>query len=378
MCSKGIQMKSNMKSLKLLVLSIIALMLSACVHTNNVLEIFDKNNTNAQFRGILDVIKETDKNVNILFVHGMGGYSSTDGVSDPCKVVNDLKENLKTEQVIDTSNKNSLLNCTGKINNQGQVISIQSNYWGNLTWLTKDILRDHDHDPIIVKHRSKSTTFIKDNLFNDGFADAVMYTGEAKKAIKDSLVASIKRLNDSNSNAITIIVTFSLGSKIVVDTVQEMSANKTLGPLENSVEMVYLMANQIPLINTGDRRDYFPYEGEESNADKKETFTSELTAKYERFNLLLTPTLSSSRIKDRIKIVAFTDPNDLLSYTLNAKTMGNLKDNYVNVGISVATKTFYIPFYKDDGIVNYYKAHTGYVFNDKVRDFLLHGNKTKD
>ena len=57
-------MKNNMKSLRLIVLSIAILLLGACVHTNNVLEIFDQNNTNAQFRGILDVIKETDKNDN--------------------------------------------------------------------------------------------------------------------------------------------------------------------------------------------------------------------------------------------------------------------------------------------------------------------------
>jgi hypothetical protein len=360
-------MKMLFTDMKPLIITALVMIMSGCIHTNNVLEIFDKNDTNVEFRGVLDVIKNTDKNVNILFVHGMGGYSQTDGVSDPCKVAQDIERGLGIKQKISKDNKNDALYCLGTFEYEGQKILFQSNQWGYLTSYTKRRLRENDHDPKIVKHRSKTTTYIKDYLFNDGFADAVMYTGEAKQAIKDNVARSIELINSSNDNTITIIITFSLGSKIVVDTVNDMHAKGKLGSLANSVEMIYLMANQIPLINIGDGRVFYP--------DKADKITTKLTEEYERFNLLLTPTKITSLANERIKIVAFTDPNDLLSYTLNSKTMGSLKDSYVNVGISVATNTYYIPFKKEYGVVNYVTAHTGYVHNDKVRDLLMNGNK---
>lgn len=351
--------------MKIIIIALLAMTIVGCVHTNNALEIFDKNNTNTEFRGILDVIKNTDKNINILFVHGMRGYSETDGVTDPCKVAKDIEQALGIVQQLDNTSDSDSKFCRGSFYYNDRKIVFHPNFWGTITSYTKFVLQQSDNAPKIERHRSKTTTLIKQQLFNDGFADAVMYTGEAKQAIKDNVAHSIQFLNRSNENAITIIVTFSLGSKIVIDTVNEMNANNELDSFKNSVEMIYLMANQIPLINTGDGRIYYP--------DEKSQIDKQLTETYEQLNILLTPTLNTT--DNRIKIVAFTDPNDLLSYTLSPKAMGSLSNNYVNVGISVATETYYLPFNKKSGIVNYLKAHTGYVHNDKLRNLLMNGNE---
>ncbi|MDP5134217.1 MAG: hypothetical protein NWQ54_25320 [Paraglaciecola sp.] len=344
---------------------ILALAVSACTYNNNVLEIYAQKNSATEFRGILDVIKSSDKNVNILFVHGMRGYSYTNGVSDPCRVATDIRDGLNTTPLEVESSEKGELFCQGFLNYKDKKILIMPNYWGALTNLPKYDLAEYDNDPKITEYRTKITSLVKDNLINDGFADAVMYTGNLRQAIIDNVSNSILLMQSKNPNSTTIIVTFSLGSKIVLDTIKQLQDKNSLGDLKNNVEMVYLMANQIPLLNTG-----FMENGVDQNSD---TRREQLIKEYENFNLILKTDPPKVDSKNKIKVVAFTDPNDLLSYTLAPETMGSLKDNYVNVAISIATKTTYVPLKREYGIVNYLTAHTGYVHNNKVRNLLMNG-----
>lgn len=91
-----------------------------------------------------------------------------------------------------------------------------------------------------------------------------------------------------------------------------------------------MMANQVPLIDLA---------------------TSDVTNKPEAIPQTyetISPYLSNSidKSNDKVRFVAFSDPNDLLSYPLDSERMGNLKGDYVNVIAPSADKTYYVPFFK--------------------------------
>jgi uncharacterized protein YceK len=63
---------------KILVAFFVGLVISGCCSTNNVRIIADQDGNPQKFRGIVDVIKQAG-DTNIIFIHGMGGYSMQNG-----------------------------------------------------------------------------------------------------------------------------------------------------------------------------------------------------------------------------------------------------------------------------------------------------------
>ena len=182
-------------------------------------------------------------------------------------------------------------------------------------------------------------------LINKGFSDVLMYVGKYKNKIQNDVLSGYLEMQDKNPNSNNIIISFSLGSSIVVDFLN--TSDNRLN--RENIDMIYFLSNQIPLINTS----------KEDN------------------NIQLSDYLSKKENKSEIKIISFTDPNDLLSYPIDSKSIGeNLKSNYVNITISIADKTYYVPFYKEKtSVVNYMKAHLFHIYNKKLMKLIFHGNK---
>ncbi|APD86541.1 hypothetical protein BM527_10835 [Alteromonas sp. Mex14] len=351
------QKDSNMKSYIILLLTVFTL--SGCiVKTNKVNEVYAGPSENIEFDGIVDVIEETNKDIRIVFIHGMGGYSSTGGISDYSRVIKDLRSALKIKS---SYNDDSLDSFSYK----GQTLKFNVLWWLDITSQAKIKLRNIDDDPVLNSNRTETTKLAKDRLLNDGIVDVVMYTGSSKKQIIKRVrnqVLDLKKQIDENEKL--IVVTFSLGSKILIDVLSELKADGG-HVLDNRVDMIYMMANQIALLNTGDLVNKAP-----------KTLSEKMASDYDVLHSILDDgTIDARNANPKKRVIAFSDPNDLLSYPIDESSVGELKGQYANVAISVAKKTYKVPVpgvYKY-GVVNYLQAHTGYVHDEVVSDYLLFG-----
>lgn len=351
------QKDSNMKSYIILLLTVSTL--SGCiVKTNKVNEVYAGPSENIEFDGIVDVIEGTNKDIRIVFIHGMGGYSSTGGISDYSRVIKDLRSALKIKS---SYNDDSLDSFRYK----GQTLRFNVLWWLDITSQAKIKLRNIDDDPVLNPNRTATTKLAKDRLLNDGIVDVVMYTGSSKKQIIKRVrnqVLDLKKQIDENEKL--IVVTFSLGSKILIDVLSELKADGG-HVLDNRVDMIYMMANQIALLNTGDLVNKAP-----------KTLSEKMASDYDVLHSILDDgTIDARNANPKKRVIAFSDPNDLLSYPIDESSVGELKGQYANVAVSVAKKTYKVPVpgvYKY-GVVNYLQAHTGYVHDEVVSDYLLFG-----
>jgi len=354
-----------------------SLLVIGCCYKNDV-EIVQgaNNNEDVSFKGIVDIIDENEK-VNIMFVHGMGGYAVTDNTPDSCKVMYEVKKHINTLNIQEfwDVDKKKLRSCSASLddyNGEPKKVLIRAIDWSQVTIFRKWDLMDYDEESVLESYRANTTKNIKRDLINYNLADVVMYVGEQRNKITSSVMESMSNINRKNPNAKNVFITFSLGSAVVLDILEhaqnpkeyinylkqknisfsnldEDNIQKQLSLLNSiDIDMIYMMANQIPLLKTGTSKD-------------------KLQNMYKPFSKYFTS-------KEGIRLVAFSDPNDILSYALCEECLeDDLKDKYANVAISIADKTYHIPFYKNLDFVNYMTAHLGYVHNDNVLTILMKG-----
>src|SRR5690606_31309823 len=133
----------------------------------------------------------------------------------------------------------------------------------------------------------------------------------------------------------TVIVAESLGSKIIFDAIREIwqessdAQKERLAPQLANVQSIFLLANQIPLLDAADR----PAVQAKSLAE-----TASLGGMLESLSEARNEAVSlkSAVPLPPLQIVAFTDPNDLLSYRLIGDRLFQTDVKVVNVIVSNA------------------------------------------
>jgi hypothetical protein len=159
--------------------------------------------------------------------------------------------------------------------------------------------------------RTSLNGYVKDNLLNDCLSDAVIYQGESHVPIRDAMVRTIARVIDSNpdSEAPLVVVAESLGSKMLFDALSAMLESwqpqtRALGrQAARRLGLLFMAGNQLPILGL---------------ADQVPALRASLTQDALQHFLDLRRRQPNRRTEtlQRLAIVAFTDPNDLLSYRL--------------------------------------------------------------
>ncbi|UGQ45715.1 hypothetical protein [Massilia endophytica] len=169
--------------------------------------------------------------------------------------------------------------------------------------------------------RARWNAQVKDWLVDDCIPDALIYQGVSRPQIRAAMREAILRASsESDPSSPLVVISESLGSKILFDTLLEMS--ETPATQRAAMEVVgrlsYLImaANQIPLLSLADQ----PLDGAGRSA------APALPDSLQRLLLKRRPPDAGRRSVTRLILVAFTDPSDLLSYTL-------LKDRYAESGV---------------------------------------------
>ncbi|MDD3181510.1 MAG: hypothetical protein PHD48_01700 [Alphaproteobacteria bacterium] len=161
-------------------------------------------------------------------------------------------------------------------------------------------------------------------------------------------------------------VTHSLGSRITIDTIQNFSyLNQKKNQSEHHREIrktvrdkeftVFMMANQLPLLQMGRdaprvlaaQKSYCTI-----NGDKKD-----------------------ERVARRMNIIAFSDPNDILSYPVTQNFTTNHIDSRIcpsvtNVSLNIAEEN---NLFDTVSFANPLTAHSGYMEDDRVISLIANG-----
>ena len=234
---------------------------------------------------------------------------------------------------------------------------------------------------------------IKVDVINDGLSDAVLYEGKygtvMRRGVMIGLCAFLDGafVNDScapgvASRAEVALISESLGSYMLFDAIEALNAGRRDSPAGRPLFMrlrqFYMFANQLPLLELADlsARLGAPHSAQ------REAGTAKLDAFLERLreaHATMRPAarsaapgaVSGAPAPPPLQIVAFTDPNDLLSYEISR---ANLAENGAAPTTYSASNVLYPVAISYFGVfANPLTAHTGYSSNPEVLDLVICG-----
>ena len=173
----------------------------------------------------------------------------------------------------------------------------------------------------------------------------------------------IKKLNSEN----IIYITHSLGSRILMDSFIDIvesvakaknSPNKDVNliveQLKNKEVDIFMLANQLPILQIGRKT---------PTVNNQIPEYCSINGKYR-----------NDKVFKSINIIAFSDPNDILSYDVPQKFVDEYMDsrmcpNVTNVDINIATEISAFGL----GLVNPMAAHTDYDDDERVINIISNG-----
>jgi hypothetical protein len=215
--------------------------------------------------------------------------------------------------------------------------------------------------------RARLNARFKDGLIDDCLPDALIYQGVARddiqRRMRDAILQVLATSDSAASPSPLVVVSHSMGSKILFDTLLRMSeeapgsrAERLAMRAVDRMRFLVMAANQIPLL---------------SLADQQITSAALAPAVPDSLQLLLQKRLASNeRRADRhLTLVAFTDPNDLLSYTLPPEKYA--RDGITVYNILVSNAPTYLGLLERPDY-----AHLDYLTNPDVGRLIACGQPT--
>jgi hypothetical protein len=229
---------------------------------------------------------------------------------------------------------------------------------------------------------------IKTKLINDCLSDAVVYGGQHGDPIRAAMKQAVCRelggipvdgqpcdFTGAELDRPIAVITESLGSKILFDAARAIyeEARRVAGERAAmaqrfaSVQMIYLMANQIPLLDIASPLPpQFEVDAQDEDAPHASSSLGHMIGAMHRAQNAMPP----DRLADMITptVVAFTDPNDLLSYRLIPSVLDVARARLINVIGSNETTWLGLIERPDT-------AHCGYAWNRTVIGLIAHGHQ---
>jgi len=353
------------------------------------------------FSGIQASLQTTEGETKVLMVHGVGdhleGYS-TAFVEKLAKVLNlNVRERFNKTILLTSPRDQQKKLGSLRISRLMNKARTQELLFYELTWseITRDekALLAFDNSGESSFRRTEVNNMMK--LFaNDTGPDPVIYLGNSRKDILMAFAQSFcwmtkgdwEQLPDSGRHACIVeedtspeqiindnyvMVSHSLGSRIVIDGLQYIAAffttndgeiKKQLKKSQNVINAlrekhipIFMLSNQLPILQLG--RELPEHSGQ------KAQFCEPHGEHY------------ASRLVSKTSIIAFSDPNDILSYTIPPQFARKYLDSRLcaevtNININIAE---IIDVFGIGKIANPLKAHIGYDTDDRVVALIARG-----
>ncbi|MGA2779359.1 MAG: hypothetical protein ABSF94_17525 [Steroidobacteraceae bacterium] len=400
------QTQSQKTFCKYVLLSLCALSMAGCLrpYRNSV---FDP--PTAQFPGIISQWGGTSgSNIRVLFVHGMCSHTEANWITAGWDVV--IKGYFPAETMTEAAHSTV-----------GQVQIVDHDYqigpnklagrfliWSPLTTADKARLNfdnppGYSGPPIFTGgqftwKRATLNSDLKSSLLNDCLSDAIIYAGYRGADIQTSMQNAICAALDGTSTNNTCvfpatyghgsrkiaIVTESLGSRMVFDAISALkleaqgrspAALAAFDEAVSPITQIYMLANQLPLFALARPAPAPAVAGLDVSASPTPSMTTALGVLSEaraRHRAKQSLDAQRSMVEAPLSLVAFSDPNDLLSYRIPPNDTAIVGNGTTVVNVITSNADSYFGY-----VENPYPAHTAYNQNpDAVR--LLFGGSIKE
>lgn len=392
----------------------IAVLLSGCASlgkgaTEAILEKTESEDTRVcqvwgkPFAGIDANLSKSKGKTKVLFVHGVGdhipGYT-TQFLEKLAKQLNlnersEEQKNIQLSAPLVPGKKLGNLRITHLFNEEkGTELTFYELTWSEITRQEKELLA-FDNSGEYEFRRAKINGMLK-KFSNDTGPDPIIYLGKSREAILaaygqsfcwmasrdwEDLPSSGEHtcwgLNDSAIDHIAnddyVVISHSLGSRIVIDGMQRIAhilantakyedpsrgvvvTEKTIEALQNKHIPIFMLSNQLPMLQLGRELPEV--------AGQNDSYCDPKGANY------------SKRTVSETSLIAFSDPNDLLSYGIPPGFSDKYLDsrlcaNITNININIAKVMDALGL---TDLANPLEAHVGYDQDDRVIDLIAHG-----
>ncbi len=205
-----------------------------------------------------------------------------------------------------------------------------------------------DADPRFSDGRQCLNAKLKKEMITDRLSAPLIYLGSHGADVRAAARSALVEAFAASAGDELCIMTHSMGSVIIFDTLAEMAARGEV-PANRRI-LQFMLANQLELFDLG-RED--PIDA--STAATRDTAAAAI------------PTTSW------LDAVVLCDPNDLLTFQMSDvfkrdhARLGNLGIRYTNVAVSVALESYF------GVIANPVDAHIGYLTDPRVLDLMAFG-----
>ncbi|MHA4867984.1 hypothetical protein ACXZ1M_09795 [Duganella sp. PWIR1] len=186
--------------------------------------------------------------------------------------------------------------------------------------------------------RAKLNARFKDGLIDDCLPDALIYQGVARDTMQLRMRdAVLQVLSGARADLPLVVVSHSMGSKLLFDTLLRMTqepagsaAAVTARQAVQRLRFLVMAANQIPLLSLADQPLSAAAVAAPASVPPPDSLLQLLRLR------LATEAGEDAKAARPLTLVAFTDPNDLLSYTLPPEQYAQLSVTVYNILVSNA------------------------------------------
>jgi hypothetical protein len=388
--------------MKYFLLLIIAMLLSGCASLGKgMAEAFLEKQQSADtrvcelwgkpFKGLSPFLDNKQGKMKVLMVHGVGdhlpGYA-TQFVEKLAKeldlpVMSAQYKNIALTSRVDSGKNLGNLRINRLLSkDRSKELLFYELTWSVITAKQKEVLA-YDNSGEYAFRRAEVNNLLK-KFSNDTSPDPIIYLGESREDILVSFGQSFCWMTKSNWNdlpddvtqacsfnddtaAVNMVndqyafISHSLGSRITIDGMQRIASlldkrdADFTAALKDKEIPIYMLSNQLPMLQLGRKMP------EVSN--QKAAYCQANGEKY------------SQRMLAKAPIIAFSDPNDLLSYAIPHGFVEKYLDSRLcidvtNVNINVATIFDAFGLGK---LANPLDAHVGYDTDDRVVALIAKG-----
>lgn len=332
----------------------------------------------AHFPGLVDVLAvQPERRVDVLLVHGMCTHDAAWADTAVARVTAALTAAMAPARDARVASSplpdGEVAIVPAALDTPQGRIAFTSLIWSPLTQpLKRRLCFDQGDKSALCEGtapyaptRARLNALLKERLLDDCLADAVIYEGQARAAIQARMRAAVLAATiDQSSSAPLLVVAESLGSKILFDTLLAMmdegdgAAGQAASRVVTRLRTLVMDANPIPLLELA----------EQPLSTASDAVTPASPAAADSLHRLLQRRQQLARRGGAapLLLLAFSDPNDVLSYTLAPRDYAD--QNVAVINILVSNANTWLGLLERPDV-----AHTGYLANPDVGRLIACG-----
>ncbi|CAN7575907.1 hypothetical protein LJR289_004128 [Pseudoduganella sp. LjRoot289] len=301
------------------------------------------------FPGLAQFVQQAPAHrIDVLLVHGMCTHDASWASGTVRQLADALAANVPLSAEASKATPDQIEIIPATVPTGDGAIRFQSLIWSPLTTpLKQQLCYDQTGKSAICQGappytpaRAGINARVKDLLMDDCLPDALIYQGVARDAMQLRMRDAVLRATaDAEPGTPLVVISESLGSKILFDTLSRMLDERGAGSSEAARaaaaaqqtldRMAYLVmaANQIPILGLADQALPSAIGRRAVQQDSLQRVLERRSAAVTGPDSAAAPGATRAALSG-LTLVAFTDPNDLLSYTLQ-------KERYERPGVTV-------------------------------------------